>query len=165
MLFYEAIKRQPADLSRVLDEARPAAAQAAERLARATRLYLCGVGTSYHAAQVGEALFRTFGVDAWAVHSFDFAIHPPQLSPDHAVLVISHEGTTTYSLEAMRLAERHAGTFIRITGMGSEVPDVGIVIRTVQQELSSAHTSSYLAAMAVLARISLEGTSSAPWGI
>jgi len=109
MLYCEAIKRQPADLSRVLEEARPVAAQAAERLAQATRLYLCGVGTSFHAAQVGEALFRAFGVDAWAVHSFDFAVHPPPLSTDHAVLVISHEGTTTYSVEAMHLAERRAG--------------------------------------------------------
>jgi fructoselysine-6-P-deglycase FrlB-like protein len=51
MLYYETIKRQSADLAHVLEEARPAAAQAAERLAQATRLYLCGVGTSFHAAQ------------------------------------------------------------------------------------------------------------------
>jgi len=156
MQYYEAIRRQPADLSRVLEEARPAAAQAAERLARATRLYLCGVGTSFHAAQVGEALFRACGVDAWAVHSFDFAIHPPQLSADHAVLVISHEGSTTYSVEAIRLAERRAGTCVCITGVESAAPEVGVVIRTVQRERSSAHTSSYLTAMAALAQISLE---------
>jgi glucosamine--fructose-6-phosphate aminotransferase (isomerizing) len=156
MLYCEAIKRQSADLSRVLKEARPVAAQAAERLAQATRLYLCGVGTSFHAAQVGEALLRAFGVDAWAVHSSDFAVHPPPLSTDQAVLVISHEGTTTYSVEAIRLAERRAGTCVCITGVDSAAPDVGLVIRTVQRERSSAHTSSYLAAMAVLAQISLE---------
>lgn len=156
MLYYETIKRQSADLARVLEEARPAAAQVAERLAQATRLYLCGVGTSFHAAQVGEAFFRAFGVDAWAVHSFDFAIHPPQLCTDYAVLVISHEGTTTYSVEAMRLAERRAGTCVCVTGMDSAAPDIGVAIRTIQQERSSAHTSSYLTAMAVLAQISLE---------
>lgn len=51
---YKAIQRQPDDLRRLLAEGWDPATEAAERLANSKRIFLTGIGTSYHAALVGS---------------------------------------------------------------------------------------------------------------
>ena len=76
---YETMHRQPDDVRHLLDTGWPAAEEAAARLSDAPRIFVVGIGTSFHAAQVGEALLRAAGSEAYAVGSFDFVTYPPVL--------------------------------------------------------------------------------------
>jgi glutamine---fructose-6-phosphate transaminase (isomerizing) len=73
---YETMQCQPDDIRRLLESGWGAAEEAARRLASAGRVYIAGIGTSYHAALVGAWLMRSVGVDARAVTSFDFSVYP-----------------------------------------------------------------------------------------
>src|SRR5919198_3801629 len=91
---YQTMHRQPADLRRLLDTGWAPAGQAAERLTAAERVIVTGIGTSYHAALVGEWLLRARGSDARAVMSSDFALYPDHvgLRRGDAVIVMAHSG-------------------------------------------------------------------------
>src|SRR5258708_37768612 len=71
---YQTMHRQPDDLRRLLSEGWAPAAEAAQRLAGARRVFIVGIGTSYHAALVGAWLLRAAGSDARGVSSFDFGL-------------------------------------------------------------------------------------------
>jgi glutamine---fructose-6-phosphate transaminase (isomerizing) len=154
---YLTMHRQPADLRR-LDEAGWTQAEAAVGLlAPATRLFIVGVGTSYHAALVGEWLFRAVGLDARAVLSFDFAAYP-ELHPlrrDDAVIVMAHSGTKTYTTRALERARASGVARISVGSLTAEHPGSQLVLRTVEREKSAAFTASHTAAMFVLAQIAV----------
>jgi glucosamine--fructose-6-phosphate aminotransferase (isomerizing) len=135
-------------------------ARAAELFAQQHDLYLCGIGTSFHAALIGEYLLRLLAGDqllARAVHSFEFVHYPPRLRAGTAVLVVSHRGTKQYSLQALDRANRHGAPTVTITGKGSGegIHHAGIVLSTVEQELSAAHTKSYTTALSLLAALAV----------
>jgi glucosamine--fructose-6-phosphate aminotransferase (isomerizing) len=141
---YRTMHRQPADLGRILETGWDGAGQAAERLAASKRIFVTGIGTSYHAALVGEWLLRAAGADARAVMSFD------------AVVVMAHTGVKRFSGEAITLA---AAAGVRVVSVGSltaEHPGSELVLRTVEREKSAAFTASHLAAMTVLAQVATE---------
>ena len=73
---------------------------------RARRVYSVGIGTSYHAAQMGDWLLRAAGRDARAVSSFDFALYPETypIAADDAVIVMAHSGVKTYSTRSLERA-------------------------------------------------------------
>src|SRR5215208_4139439 len=73
---YQTVHRQPADMRRLLRDGWDPAAEAARRLQNVRRVFVVGIGTSYHAALVGGWLLRAAGCDARAVSSFDFALYP-----------------------------------------------------------------------------------------
>jgi glutamine---fructose-6-phosphate transaminase (isomerizing) len=150
---YEAIREQPDAFAAVAARLAPAVSELAARLAACDRLYLVGIGTSYHAALVGEHLVRAFGGDlpVQAVHAFDFALYGPRLTRDDAVVTISHRGTKRYTRDALVRA-REAGCLTAvITGEGPEDrAPADVVLQTVAQERTSAHTVSYTGAVAAL---------------
>ncbi|MFN8542192.1 MAG: SIS domain-containing protein [Thermomicrobiales bacterium] len=152
---YETMHRQPDDVRHLLDTGWPAAEEAAARLSDAPRIFVVGIGTSFHAAQVGEALLRAAGSEAYAVGSFDFVTYPPVLRPGDAVIVMAHRGTKTYSARAVELAQAADVTCIGISGQDSKFADSGadLVLRTTAQERSAAFTASHLGAMTVLAQV------------
>ena len=152
---YRTMHRQPADLRRLLDVGRDPAREAAAALATATRLFLVGIGTSYHAALVGEWLFRAAGLDAWAVLSFDFAGYPElhPLRPDDAVIVLAHSGTKSYTMRSLERAAAEGATAISVGSLTAEHPGSQLVLRTVERERSAAFTASHSAAMLVLAQV------------
>jgi len=151
---YQTMHRQPADLRRLLDTGWGQAEAAARLLAPSARLLLVGIGTSYHAALVGEWLFRAVGRDARAVLSFDFAAYPDlyPLRPDDAVVVMAHSGTKTYTMRALERALAHGATAISAGSLTAEHPGSQLVLRTVEREKSAAFTASHTAAMFVLAQ-------------
>jgi glucosamine--fructose-6-phosphate aminotransferase (isomerizing) len=155
---YRTMHRQPADLRRLLGEGWPAAGQAADRLAAAERVVVTGIGTSYHAALVGEWLLRAAGVDARAVMSSDFALYPDSvgLRRSDAVIVMAHSGVKRFSTDAMARAAAAGATVISVGSLTAEHPGSQQVLRTVEREKSAAFTASHLAAMTVLAQISTE---------
>lgn len=155
---YQTIHRQPADLRRVLGEGRDDARRAGQRIAAARRVYVVGIGTSYHAALMGAWVLGYAGVDARAVESFNFACYPHcyPLSADDAVIVLSHTGAKQYSLAALQIGAKAGATVLSIGGMEAEHPGSEAILRTTKKETSAAYTSSHLTAMAILAQIAVE---------
>jgi glutamine---fructose-6-phosphate transaminase (isomerizing) len=155
---YSHIMDQAEAVAHVVTEQRANIDTVAGEIAGSNRIFLVGIGTSYHAAQVVDHFMREYGggVQAYPVHSFDFALYTPHLTSDDCVIIISHKGTKAYSVHALNKAEQAGAATALITGQGLEgKPDnVQHVIETVPLEQSSTYTISYtgaLAAMALLA--------------
>jgi glutamine---fructose-6-phosphate transaminase (isomerizing) len=154
---YQTMHRQPDDIRRLLESGWDAAAEAARRLAGAGRVYIVGIGTSYHAALVGAWLMRSAGVDARAVTSFDFSVYPEffALRGDDAVVVMAHSGVKTYSMRSLDRAAAAGAVRISIGSLTAVHDGSQQVLRTVERERSAAFTASHLSAMTVLAQIAI----------
>jgi glutamine---fructose-6-phosphate transaminase (isomerizing) len=153
---HDAILAQPEAFARVLEKNGAAVDEFAAGAASCERLFLVGIGTSYHAARIGEHLLREYGggLDVRAVHSFDFALYGPDLAPGDCVVGISHRGTKRYTARALERALDAGCRTALVTGEGGSVSvKTGVVFRTVEQEISSAHTVSYTTAISVLANL------------
>src|ERR687886_2431326 len=152
---YRTMHRQPDAVRRLLATGWEPARQAADRLLGANRVFLVGIGTSYHAALVGSWLLRAAGADARALLSFDVAVYPESvdLRPDDAVIVLAHTGVKRFSAEAMARARAAGATVNSISSLSAEHPSSELVLRTVERETSAAFTASHLAAMTVLAQV------------
>jgi glutamine---fructose-6-phosphate transaminase (isomerizing) len=153
---YDAILAQPVAFSGVLEKNEGAIDDFAAAAASCDRLFLVGIGTSLHAARVGEHLFRAYGggVDVRAVHSFDFALYGPELTPGDCVVAVSHRGSKRYTALALERAREAGCRTALVTGEDASLsarPDV--VFETVPQERTAAPTVSHTAAVAVLARL------------
>ena len=159
---YEAVHQQPEAVAAMLERHAAQAGEVARHLAGKRRLFLVGIGTSWHAALTGEHWFRQLaGIqpEAQAWHSFEFVAYPPPaLGPDDAVIIISHRGTKTYSFEALDVAKERGALTIAIssTDPGPRLGPADIKFQTVAQEKSAAFTVSYTAALAVMAQIAIE---------
>lgn len=150
---YEAIMAQPDASASVATSAERDADALAAKLSGARRIFLVGIGTSFHAAQIGYLLFRVAGITTQAVHAFDFALYGPPLSANDAVILISHRGSKVYGLEALKRAHA-AGCFtLLITGQGepASASYASVTLKTVAQDKSAAHTISYCASIVTLA--------------
>jgi glucosamine--fructose-6-phosphate aminotransferase (isomerizing) len=154
--FHDAVMAQPALLERVFSAARPAIERAAVAAATKKRIVFVGIGTSLHAAQVAEHFLRhlTAGrADTRAEQSFEFVRYPLALAREDAVVVITHTGTTSYSVESLRAARKAGALTVAITGegCGEAMREADHVITTCEQEVCFAYTKSYSTALAGLA--------------
>lgn len=152
---YEAIQAQPALIERVLSQ-RKAIERAADAIAEKQRITFAGIGTSLHAALVAESWMRDLTAGQLLAHSeqsFELVHHPIAFSGSDAVIVITHTGTTTYSIEVLRLARAAGALTVTITGQasGEGVKDADFHIETCEQEASFAYTKSYTTALAAIA--------------
>ena len=59
---HDCIQDQPEAIAQILDSQGAAAEELAGLASEARRVYVCGIGTSWHAALVGEHLFRSVGL-------------------------------------------------------------------------------------------------------
>jgi glutamine---fructose-6-phosphate transaminase (isomerizing) len=152
---YHAMQRQPADLRRLLTAGWEQAAQAADLLESAGRVFLAGTGTSYHAAIAGGWLLRAAGYDARPVMSFDLALYPDQLllGERDAVIVLAHTGETGLSAKAMRVAREAGATVLSVGSLSAVHAGPRLTLRTVETETAATYTASHLAAMTVLAQV------------
>jgi glutamine---fructose-6-phosphate transaminase (isomerizing) len=153
---YDGIFAQPEAFARVLEKNGAAVDEFAAGASSCQRLFIVGIGTSYHAARIGEHLFREYGggLDARPVHSFDFALYGPDLEPGDCVIGISHRGAKRYTARALQRTIDAGCQTALITGEGATVSvEANAVFKTVAQERSSAHTVSYTAAISVLAHL------------
>ena len=149
---YRSIHGQPAAVRALLGDW-DGPAQAAEKLAQAGRIFIAGIGTSFHAATVGEYLLRLAGADAWAVRSFEFVHYPRPLRPDDAVIVVSHRGSKLHGNLAVQRALESGVTTIGITGRNSKMQGASPILETVEQDPSSTHSISYTGALTRLAQV------------
>lgn len=155
---YQTMHRQPADLARLNTDGWDAARDAAGRIADARRIYVVGIGTSYHAALMGGWLLRAAGADALAVSSFDFAHYPDSfpIQAEDAVIVMAHSGVKTFSMRSMLRAAEADAAVVSIGSLTAEHPGSQLILRTVEREKSAAFTASHTAAMTVLAQVATE---------
>src|SRR5579859_1900648 len=119
---YDAMREQPDAFAAVAARTAPAAETVTARLARCDRLYLVGIGTSYHAALAGEHLVRAYGggMPVYAAHAFDFALYGPPLGPRDAVITVTHRGTKRYTRDALVRAREAGCPTVVITGDGPD---------------------------------------------
>jgi glucosamine--fructose-6-phosphate aminotransferase (isomerizing) len=151
---YDAIFTQPEAFFRVLEKNEPVVDEFAAGASSCERLFLVGIGTSHHAARIGEHLVREYagGLDVRAIHAFDFALYGPDLTPGDCVVSVSHRGTKRYTVRALERALESGCQTALVTGEGASVSvQTDAVFRTVGQERSAAHTVSYTAAISILA--------------
>ena len=153
---HDAILAQPEAFVRAVGRNEEAVEGFVREAAGSSRLFLAGLGTSHHAAQVGEHLMRAYGggVDARAVNSFDLALYGPWLSAEDCVIAVSHRGSKRYTARALERAREAGCRTALVTGESASVSvPADVVFETVPQERSPAHTVSYTSAVAVLASI------------
>jgi glutamine---fructose-6-phosphate transaminase (isomerizing) len=125
---------------------------AAERIGRSRRLWLVGTGTSQHAAELGALMFGPGRRDARWRSSAAFCGDPPALTADDAVVVISHTTETAFARRARRDALESGASVVSITAQGKGWPEA---IEAAPLERAETYTASYLAALVVLARLSV----------
>jgi glutamine---fructose-6-phosphate transaminase (isomerizing) len=152
---YQAIFDQPALIESVLAQ-RVGIDRMADAVAEKKRITFVGIGTSLHAARVAESWLREFtGGRCWAhvEQSFELVHHPVAWTAEDAVFVITHTGTTSASMDALRVAQKAGAFTIAITGQvnNDEIRSAGFHIETCEQEIPFAYTKSYTTALTVLA--------------
>jgi fructoselysine-6-P-deglycase FrlB-like protein len=113
------------------------------------RVLHTGCGTSFHAAQTA----------GWAEQALELVLRPREAD---VLVVVSHEGETTLSLEAARAFE---GPVWVVTGKAEsplgEVADE-VVLATPEIEPSWCHTASYTCAVATMRALHGEDVSALP---
>lgn len=152
---YQTMHRQPEDLRALLRTGWEPAVAAADLLGGARRVFVTGVGTSYHASIMGAWLLRAAGLDARAVLSADLALYPESyaIGAGDAVIVMAHTGVKTVSAVALAHATAAGATVLSVGSLSAEHPGSRLVLRTIEREKSAAYTSSHLAAQFVLAQV------------
>jgi len=151
---YEAVHAQPELIERVLAQ-RAEIERAADAVAQKERITFVGIGTSLHAARIAESCMREFsGGKFWAHYeqSFELVHHPIAFGASDAVIVITHTGTSTASIEALRMARAAGALTVVITGQmsGDGVRGADFEIQTCEQESAFAYTKSYTTTLAAL---------------
>ena len=125
---------------------------AAERIGRSNRLWLVGTGTSQHAAELGALMFGPGKRDARWRSSAAFCGDLPALTADDAVVVISHTTETALARRARAYAIDSGAAVVSITAQGRDWSEA---IEAAPLERAETYTASYLAALVVLARLSV----------
>ena len=156
---YDAIMRQPEAMEEMLVKHATSVQPVAAELAKKRRIYLVGIGTSWHAGLVAGHWFRKFAGAEPVIevrHSFEFCAYPPPLNADDGVIVISHRGTKTYSFLALEMAKSSGAYTVAITSTdpGPRIAVADVQLQTVAQERSAAFTISYTAGLMVMGMLS-----------
>jgi glucosamine--fructose-6-phosphate aminotransferase (isomerizing) len=150
---HDAIYAQPGALRLAARGNAATLAASASRVAAAERVVVTGVGSSWHAALVGEHLLAHaggLGPRVRAVHAFELARYGPPPDTATAVIALSHRGATRDVLAALETARRAGAATIGISGKGAPL-GAEHALFTVEQEKSEAHTVGYTTALALLA--------------
>jgi glutamine---fructose-6-phosphate transaminase (isomerizing) len=141
-----AMRRQPAEMSRLLAERAPIE-RVVDRI-RGRRMFIAGTGTSLHAAHQAAFLLRLAGEDATAMSAADSATWGPRPATGQVLVVLSHRGTKRRTSEVLARASADGAVTVSIGGIGS-----GADIETVPQERSGTFTVSHLAALMRVAQV------------
>jgi fructoselysine-6-P-deglycase FrlB-like protein len=118
------------------------------------RMFFVGIGSSFHAAQIARWLWRRHvSPQAFAVHSFDFVRLPEPVGPGDVVVLLSHRGNKSFSVEAAGMAHHLGAVTVGITGQGSSWRE-NLVHRLEASEMedTGAFTKSLTCTLAWIAR-------------
>jgi glucosamine--fructose-6-phosphate aminotransferase (isomerizing) len=125
---------------------------AVARMQGARRVCFVGTGTSQHAAELGALMFEPGDMQARWSSSAAFTVSERALGAGDAVVVISHTTETAFARRARELALDAGARVTSITGPDRGWPEA---VQTPVRERSETYTASYLAALVVLARLSV----------
>jgi glutamine---fructose-6-phosphate transaminase (isomerizing) len=125
---------------------------AMDRLGSAERVWFVGTGTSQHAAELGASMFGAGERPARWSSSAAFCFDPPALGADDAAVIISHTTETAFARRARALAIDAGARVVSITAHGRGWPEA---VEAAPLERAETYTASYLAALLVLARLSV----------
>ena len=116
---HDMVLGQPASIARILSEEGDSIKSLAGLVASSERVHIVGIGTSWHAALVGEHLLRLAGgrEDARAWNSFEFCTYPPKLGARDTVVVLSHSGVKQYSAKALEMAKAAGAKTANVTSL------------------------------------------------
>jgi glucosamine--fructose-6-phosphate aminotransferase (isomerizing) len=149
------IHEQPDAIAAAVARNHDGIANFANTVATLDRLYVVGIGTSYHATLMMEYFMRAFGggMTTIAVHAFDFVLYGPELTERDAVIVISHTGRKSYAADAIERVKASPAALAVVTGGEGAGRLAGMehLFETVPPEGSSTYTVSYTSALGVLA--------------
>lgn len=146
---YEAnILGQAALVRAVLEAPRPAWMKPP----KGRKAFLVGVGTNHHAAHLAAWLWSSAGLDARAVHAYDFVERPYRLGRGDLGVFLSHGGGRSYTVAAEAMARRAGAETVVVTAAGSPWPGARRRLETGPREDTRAYTHSFTATMAWLLR-------------
>lgn len=147
---YDAIQAQPEAFKAVATKIK--IEQLSKMFSVAGRIFLIGTGTSYHVAWASKFILKAAypGKMVSAQTAIDFALYEDATNERDLVIVLSHRGNKKYSVKSLKKAKAAGALTALITGKQTESKDsqADVVLETVEQEASSAHTVSYTAALA-----------------
>jgi glucosamine--fructose-6-phosphate aminotransferase (isomerizing) len=167
---YDAIYAQPGALRLVSRGKGDRIAAAGAALRECERVLVAGIGTSWHAALVGELLLAhvgTLGHRARALHAFELAHTWPAPDARTGLVLVSHRGASAAVQAALARARDGGAATVVISGKDA----IGLagaqhLLETVEQEASGTHTASYTAALAMLALLAAAvGDAEPPWSV
>jgi glucosamine--fructose-6-phosphate aminotransferase (isomerizing) len=159
---HDAIYAQPGAL-RLVDRGNDALGVAAAAVRGAGRVWLAGVGSSWHAALVGERLLGTaggLGARARAVVATEWTGYGPTPERGDALVALSHRGSRV-AADAVEYAAKHGALTVAVTGKGATLDGARHVLTTADVETSGAHTVGYTAALLALALLAAEAAGDA----
>jgi glucosamine--fructose-6-phosphate aminotransferase (isomerizing) len=154
---YDAIHAQPTLIEKVLTQ-RAEIERAADAVAAKDRITFVGIGSSLHIARIGESWMRELTAGRFWAHyeqSFELLHHPIAFGATDAVIVITHTGSSSASVEALARVRAQGALTISITGLnsGEAARAADFHIETCDQEKAFAYTKSYSTALMALALI------------
>src|SRR2546421_12005742 len=129
---HDAIYAQPGALRLVTRGQGDLIDGAASRLSGMDRVLLSGIGTSWHAALVGELLFAhagRLGHRARALHAFELEGYWPAPDARTGVVVVSHRGGQRSSRATLGNAKAGGGPRGGVTRQGRTRPRPGRQLR------------------------------------
>lgn len=158
-LLYDAILAQPACISNFLHDKLSLVEEAATAAAPRHRIVLLGIGTSHHAAQVGENFLRHFTRTSTAIveQSFEQVHYPRGFHPNDIGIFLSHRGSKNHTVEAMTGARAAGALTIGICGepISPQMQAADFAIPTCELETCFVHTKSYTTALTALAVLAI----------
>jgi len=158
---YDAIRAQPDRIAKLIARERDSIMRAGRAAASRRRIVFIGIGTSYYAALAAERFIRLATAEmfpARAEHSFEFLYDTPRIGEEDAAVVISHTGTTKYSVDAFQRARTAGALTTCIVGEnpGPAMRSADFLVTTCEQEVAFTYTKSYSSALAALAGLAIE---------
>ena len=123
------------------------------------RVVLLGMGTSYHAAQVGRLMIeRMARLPAEAEHAGEFRYRDPVLTKNTLVVTVTQSGETVDSLVAMHEAARRGAAQIAVTNVAASeaarLADYALLINA-GPEIAVASTKTFTGSLVCLYLLAL----------
>jgi glucosamine--fructose-6-phosphate aminotransferase (isomerizing) len=148
--FEKNIFLQPSVITEILNAPRPDWMDPCLR----KPVFFVGTGTSYHAAEIAKFLWRqSISPEAYAVQSFDFVRISQPVRKGDLVVLFSHRGTKTFTVQAAEKACQQGAVTLGITAkMSSWEKGLTYRLETCEPEEIGVFSKSFTAALAWIIR-------------
>tara|TARA_B100000029_G_scaffold483800_1_gene535338 strand:+ start:7698 stop:9536 length:1839 start_codon:yes stop_codon:yes gene_type:complete len=129
------------------------------RIENASRIYITGCGTSWHAALIGKILIEEYArIEVHVDYASEFRYRDPLIDSDSVVIAITQSGETADTLAAVRKAKENGSLAVGICNVvGSTISretDCGIYTHA-GPEIGVASTKAFTAQVTVLFMLAL----------